>query len=376
MLTPPGNSTIVSEHLPTEDVPTITLPSGEKRIKRVAYLAEVRNRALRPLDKLGRYSSDGIERTDVQFDKILFINDVVFSPIEAAQLLFATNIDDSGRTQYRAACAVDFIDPFKFYDTFATRDLEGYSIGIPLFPWFSSSGLGHTRKDVLAEKDAVRVRSCWGGMVAFEAKWFQKSALELEAEDVRGTADPALPHREGGQDSPLRFRSESDLYWDSSECCLINADLQRPPNRSDPESETGIFINPFIRVAYTTQTFTWLQLARRFERVFIIPQRLITKFVGLPRFNARRTEVEGEEVEENVWTYDDQARLNDSDLAEDKEGMGSGVAVRNGSFQRIRRIAGSGGFCGTRQLLLLRENSTEGQKKWEDMPVPPGYCPV
>ena len=32
-----------------DEVRRVTLPSGEKRIKRIAYLAEVRNRALRTL---------------------------------------------------------------------------------------------------------------------------------------------------------------------------------------------------------------------------------------------------------------------------------------------------------------------------------------
>ena len=67
--------------------------------------------------------------SQVKFDKILYINDVVFKPTDAANLLFSTNVDDSGNAKYRAACAVDFKNPFKFYDTFATKDLEGHSIG-------------------------------------------------------------------------------------------------------------------------------------------------------------------------------------------------------------------------------------------------------
>ncbi|KAH0559356.1 hypothetical protein GP486_004132, partial [Trichoglossum hirsutum] len=123
------NSSIVSEHLPMDEVPSVTLPSGKKYVKRMAYLAEVRNRALRPLDRgsppPGQHASPPVGR----FDKLLFINDVIFDPSDAVQLLFSTNLDPStGLTSYRAACAVDFVLPFKFYDTFATRDLEGYSM--------------------------------------------------------------------------------------------------------------------------------------------------------------------------------------------------------------------------------------------------------
>ena len=56
---------------------------------------------------------------------------------------------------------MDFINPFKFYGTFASRDLEGYSMGLPIYPWFSSAGKAQSRQDVLDQKDAVRVRSCW-----------------------------------------------------------------------------------------------------------------------------------------------------------------------------------------------------------------------
>ena len=52
--------------------------------------------------------------SSTNFDKLLFINDIMFTPMDAVQLLFSTNMDSSGRTQYGAAYAVDFIDPFRF----------------------------------------------------------------------------------------------------------------------------------------------------------------------------------------------------------------------------------------------------------------------
>src|SRR5436190_18505688 len=160
----PGDNSLVSEHLPIDDLPHIKLPSGEDAVKRIAFLAEVRNRVLKPLQT----------NMSTRFDKLLFLNDVIFNPIDAIQLLFSTNINESGRTQYGAACAVDFINAFKFYDRFATRDQEGFETGIPFYPWFTDAGHAVSRRDVLEQKDAVRVRSCWGGMVAFQAKWFQR----------------------------------------------------------------------------------------------------------------------------------------------------------------------------------------------------------
>jgi hypothetical protein len=199
-----GNVSLVAEHLPLEEIPRITTPNGEKRMKRIAFLSEVRNRALRPL-----------ETATIQFDKLLFINDVMFDPIEAVQLLLSTNVDSNGRTQYGAVCAVDFINAFKFYDTFATRDLEGYEMGMQFFPWFADAGDAATRQDVMAQKDAVRVRSCWGGMTAFEASWFQKPLVDKSTRYKGKPSAAKTPH------SPLRFRFEEDPFWEASEVCII-----------------------------------------------------------------------------------------------------------------------------------------------------------
>lgn len=113
------NKTIVEERLDTRGMPHVTTWDGQRRLKRVHLLAHSRNRALDPLYDL-----------QTRFDRLLYINDVVFDPVDAANLLFKTNIDEQGSTQYLAACAVDFENPFKFYDTFATMDTEGYDMGV------------------------------------------------------------------------------------------------------------------------------------------------------------------------------------------------------------------------------------------------------
>ncbi|KAF2497556.1 hypothetical protein BU16DRAFT_571351 [Lophium mytilinum] len=277
------NSSIVAEHLELDSIPRVTLPSGEKRVKRIAFLAEVRNRALRPLETAG-----------ITFDKLFFINDVVFDPIEAAQLLFSTKVDSNGRTQYGAACAVDFINPFKFYDRFATRDLDGYSMGIPFFPWVTDAGSAGSRRDLIANKDAVRVRSCWGGMTAFEARWFQTASI-TSALSISESPPPT---------SPLRFRFEKDIFWDSSECCLINADLQHRRSGLNVTEDTGIYMNPFVRVAYDSNTLSWLALTRRPERLYSLIHNILSHMVGMPLFNPRRTEQPGEQATDKVWQYD------------------------------------------------------------------------
>ncbi|KAL4874985.1 cryptococcal mannosyltransferase 1-domain-containing protein [Aspergillus karnatakaensis] len=322
----PCNKSLVHETLAPASLPKITLPDGTERVKRITYLAETRNRALRPLDT-----------TTTMFDKILYLNDIAFNPIDAVHLLFSTNAEETGTASYRAACAVDFINPVKFYDTFATRDLEGYSMGLPFYPWFSSAGSGSSRSDVLAEKDAVAVKSCWGGMVAFDARFFQKGRKTPET--AAGTENP-----------PARFRAvnDTDIFWDASECCLIHADIQAPRDGRDERQETGIYMNPYVRVAYDPVTLYWLGVTRRVERAFTLVHYLGNWLVGLPWVNHRRGEVVGEKYQDVVYV----------------PGVGD-----TGSFEEVERIGSYDGFCGRPGLSVIVPRS-EGGKGWKNIPRP------
>jgi hypothetical protein len=326
---PCDHELVFEDHMGLDDLPRIHI-YGKDRVKRIEYLAKVRNRVLEPLAS-----------TSTTYDKLLYLNDVVFHPVEAAQLLFSTNTVADGVTEYRAACAVDFINPFKFYDTFATRDADGYSTGLPFYPWFAAGGDETSHNDVLEGRDAVRVRSCWGGMVAFDARFFQ--------------------HRHGGEklitagsqspsnfSAPYRFRAERDMYWDASECCLIHADIQSPEH-----GKSGIYMNPFVRVAYDSRTLSWLAFTRRFERLYTPIHWLIDAATNKPRFNPRQHEEPWQEVEETVWFADESL-------------------PNNGSYHQVTRLASHAGFCGRRGLALIKEDITEGERNWEILPVPAG----
>lgn len=317
------------DHLSLDEVRHVTLPDGSDRVKRLDYLAEVRNRALQPLDN-----------AFVRYDKLLYLNDVVFDPVDALQLLFSTHADANGHAEYRAACAADFINPIKYYDTFATRDFEGYGIGLPFYPFFTTAGAGTSRKDVLSGSDAVRVRSCWGGMVAFDARYFQSQSNPTNIPFTAASESPS------NITAPYRFRAEDDLYWDASECCLIHADIQD----TDPEY-SGIFLNPYVRVSYDWNTLSWLGFTRRFERLLSPIHWVITKLVGMPWYNPRRAEKPYEEVEERVWVADP-------------------ASANGGSFEMIKRSATHSGFCGRRALQVLKKDITKGGKNWEFLPVP------
>lgn len=316
-------SIVFEEHLDLDSLAKIVAPDGSRRTKRIEYLAEIRNRALRPLS----------DQHDVHYDRLLYLNDIAFNPVDALHLLFSTNVADDGVSHYRAACAIDFVNPFKFYDTYATRDLQGYSMGLPIFPWFSTAGEGQSRQDVLSGKDAVRVRSCWSGMVAFDARFFQQSP---ESQSYKGV------------ETPVQFRASHELFWEASECCLIHADIQEPLANG---GDSGIYINPYVRVAYDPHTLSWLGTTRRFERLYALIQNLISRLAGLPWFNPRRDEIPGQNVQQTVWVPD-----------EKEDG--------SGSFQTVDRVAGKDGFCGRPGLQVIVEHREEGQKGWETIPMP------
>lgn len=336
------HSLIFEKHLPLDNISHVTLPDGSKRIKRIAYLAEARNRALRPLS----------EASAPIYDKVLYLNDVVFDPVDAAQLLFSTHLNEQGHADYFAACAVDFMNPFKYFDTFATRDIEGFSMGVPFFPWFSSAGKAISRQDVLDGKDAVRVKSCWGGMVAFDAKFFQaQTHSENAKEEGSEGAGIQLSSRSNSTWTPLRFRSEPDIYWDASECCLIHADIQGVTSSHSSQDDVGIYQNPFVRVAYDSRTLWWLGFTRRFERLYSWPHFLINSLVGLPWYNPRREEPRGVEISETIWISN--------------SGLKAG-----GSLQEVSRLASGGGFCGIRTLQLIKETARDGERNWETIKLP------
>jgi hypothetical protein len=335
---------VVSElHVPADPFPTVVLPDGAKRHKRIPYLADMRNRALRPLDM----------DSNRKYDKVLILNDVFFNPIEAAQLLFSTHVGQDGKADYLAACAVDFINPFKFYDTYATRDLDGYSMGVPFFPWFSSAGRGRSRQDVLDQKDAVRVKSCWGGMVAFDAPYLQSFSPVMQEGFQEIDHHTIPPDQPRNVSAPVRFRAEPEIFFDACECCLILADVIRIANTPNVDDDSRVYLNPFVRVAYDPTTLSWLGFTRRFERLYSLPHWLVTVLARLPTYNPHRAVEQGEKFQEEVWRSDS-------------------AQPGGGSWQIEDRTARNGLYCGVREMQVLLEKQRTDDKNWANTPIPSG----
>ncbi|KAL5120359.1 hypothetical protein ACEQ8H_001649 [Pleosporales sp. CAS-2024a] len=177
---------------------------GRKELRRIPYLSRLRNWSLEPLLELSRKGQ--------KFDKVLFLNDVVFSTKDVLKLL---NTNDG---DYAAACSLDFSKPPQFYDTFALRDIEGHEALMPRWPYFRAKD---SRQAMLANVPTP-VASCWNGMVVMPAEPFSSGKLQF-----RGIPDSlAISHLEG------------------SECCLIHVD--NPLHTMQKRT----YVNPQVRVGY------------------------------------------------------------------------------------------------------------------------------
>lgn len=182
-----------------------------KEMRRIPYLARLRNTSLKPLFKMQ-------EEQNIKFDKILFLNDVVFRPQDVLTLL-ATN-----QGSFSAACALDYHLPPAYYDTFALRDSEGLGTIQTTFPFFRSPD----SRAAMLKGLPTKVTSCWNGMIVMDS----------------------TPFYDG-----LRFRALSDSlaskHLEASECCLIHTDM----NVTSPGAGDRIYVNPSVRVGYTVDAY-------------------------------------------------------------------------------------------------------------------------
>ncbi|PQE12900.1 polysaccharide export protein [Rutstroemia sp. NJR-2017a BBW] len=195
-------------------------------MRRIPYLARLRNQAMEPLLKLW---DEGRGR---KFDKVLWINDVVFTTEDVTTLL-STN---SG--SYAAACSLDFSRSHNYYDTFALRDSLGYKTTSLTWPYFYSC----RSLTALKLNQPVPVKSCWNGMVVFDAEPFYPS-----------------PGNGSGK-AILRFRGTSDSlaekHVEGSECCFIHAD------NDELRKKKGVWLNPNVKTAYSSETYDMVNAER------------------------------------------------------------------------------------------------------------------
>ncbi|KAI5300196.1 hypothetical protein KEM55_008890 [Ascosphaera atra] len=205
----------------------VQTPRGKREVRRIPYLAQVRNKSL---DPLARMTAEGRK-----FDRIIFLNDVIFSTADVINLLNTRN------GSYASACALDFSHERTFYDSFALRDMTGRAPYSGKYPYLTS----RMGRNAIARGEPVPVQSCWNGIAIFDAAPFQ-GRLHAVATSTSSSKD-VKKVTTGDAIAPLRFRAIPDslaaYHVEGSECCLIHYD--NPLTQSK-----GVWVNPAVRVGY------------------------------------------------------------------------------------------------------------------------------
>ncbi|MCJ1392715.1 hypothetical protein MMC18_005586 [Xylographa bjoerkii] len=181
------------------------LPAPTPATTYVHHMAEMRNRVLRPMIELALQG--------IRFDRILFLEDGLFSWRDVLQLL------STRRGAFGAACALDLDASGGLCETIALRDSEGHGPMMWKFPYFRSKV---SRNAAIAEQ-AIPVLS-----LAFDAKPFYRSVVFRSIPD-----------------------SLAEFDLEASERCLIHAD--NPYNTTEDHlgfwnPNTGVWLNPNVRL--------------------------------------------------------------------------------------------------------------------------------
>ncbi|OQS05608.1 capsular associated protein [Thraustotheca clavata] len=178
---------------------------------RIRFMAEIRNKALAPLDK--------------SFDDILFFNDVIFRADDILRLLLTSDMN------YDVVCSMDF-NRVTFYDTWVSRDVnaERMSSMYPFSADFATANL-------VSEGRPFLVSSCWNGVVAMKATPFVEHSIKFRTWRQN---EPRVLGRPGALMNVVY-----DLTCPASECLLIFEDLYRA-------GYSRFYIHPTVHVTYSS----------------------------------------------------------------------------------------------------------------------------
>lgn len=201
------NTTHADEMNATNKHGWVTDSRGTRHRRRIPYLAGLRNTVLEPLREQ--------KVKGIVYDKVLFIEDIIFSSADAQTLLVTRDGD------YAAACALDASKAPLLYDTFALRDSEGHTPLMLRWPFFRA----RKSRAAAIKGEPVPVCSCWNGMVAMDAAAF------YDGLQFRGLPD-----------------SLAAEHLEASECCLVHAD-------NKASEQKGVWMNTNVRVGYNKKAY-------------------------------------------------------------------------------------------------------------------------
>lgn len=177
---------------------------------RIEYLASIRNKALRPLRKL-------YKKTKRRFDKIVFINDILFCSIDVLELILQAESQQADLT-----CGLDYTitnNHTIFYDTWVARDMRGR----PFKPRKMSLVGDRIGAKRYLRHQPFQVQCCWNGMAVIDSELFYP------------------PFN-------VRFRRSDPGECSASECSLLCNDFYY-------HNKERIIIVPSVQVAYNQATY-------------------------------------------------------------------------------------------------------------------------
>ncbi|EQC41450.1 hypothetical protein SDRG_01418 [Saprolegnia diclina VS20] len=188
-----------------------TVKGEDEMAIRIGAMADIRNKALAPLD--------------ASFDDVLFFNDVIFLADDILRLLL------TGRMEYDVVCSMDF-NRITFYDTWVARDVNAERMA-SLYPFSADI----VTQGLIAHGRPFPVSSCWNGVVAMKAAPFLKHKIQFRTWQAQ---EPRLL----GRPSAL----QGVVYNDScpaSECLLVFEDLSR-------FGYNRFYMHPTVHVTYSS----------------------------------------------------------------------------------------------------------------------------
>ncbi|KAH6907061.1 cryptococcal mannosyltransferase 1-domain-containing protein [Coprinopsis sp. MPI-PUGE-AT-0042] len=181
--------------------------------ERIAYMAELRNEAMKPL-----------------FELVVWINDVFWDWRSLVHLI------NTRQGDYDLVCGLDF-DGVGMYDTWVMRDACGRPTK-EIWPYVASTSNNAGTISNIRHNQPFEVASCWNGLAVFDAGWFLADTPPNSKKPKAKDAD-APPF-------PLRFRDDPEGCTES-ECYLSSLDLHY---WSKPE-RPSVWVNPSVMSAYT-----------------------------------------------------------------------------------------------------------------------------
>lgn len=173
---------LLEKHLKLLGVPNKIVTGGLLRKpgrERIDFLAELRNRALKPLRESSHH-----------FDHVLWLSDNLFCADGVLQMLAHALPQAKGGLGADAVCGTDYswgdyknvFDRCWFYDRWASHDIMGNNFGNdkPIINYWQ-----HHKKHPgpdnakLEAGEPFQVFSCWNAMVVFSADLFQKNIVSF-----------------------------------------------------------------------------------------------------------------------------------------------------------------------------------------------------